>query len=73
MTRTLRRLAALVLLLLPFAATAQVEVDVVGGTASALPIAVVPFSGGAGGDDNIGAIISNDLARSGSFNSSINV
>jgi TolB protein len=67
MTRTLRRLAALVLLLLPFAATAQVEVDVVGGTASALPIAVVPFAGGAGGDDNIGAIVSADLARSGSF------
>ena len=67
MTRSLRRLAALVLLVLPFAATAQVEVDVVGGTASALPIAVVPFSGGAAGDDHIGTSISADLARSGSF------
>ena len=67
MTRTLRRVAALVLLLLPLGAMAQVEVDVVGGTASALPIAVVPFAGSTGSDDDISAIVSADLARSGSF------
>jgi TolB protein len=67
MTRTLRRLAALVLLAIPFAALAQVDAEVIGGTASALPIAVVPFSGSTGGDNDIGGIITNDLARSGSF------
>ena len=66
MTRTLRRLAATVLLLFPLAALAQVDAEVVGGTASALPIAVVPFAGSTG-ENEIGGIVAADLARSGAF------
>ncbi|MGO4550755.1 Tol-Pal system beta propeller repeat protein TolB [Lysobacter sp. 2RAF19] len=66
MTRTLRRLAATVLLLFPLAAWAQVDAEVVGGTASALPIAVVPFAGSTG-ENEIGGIVAADLARSGAF------
>ena len=70
MTRTPRRLlAALAIVLMPAAAFAQrpqLEIDIVGGNAAALPIAVVPFAGDAGGTD-IDDIIRNDLARSGQF------
>ena len=55
MTRTLRRLIATVLLLFPLAALAQVDAEVVGGTASALPIAVVPFAGSTGENKESGA------------------
>jgi TolB protein len=54
----------------PLAAAAQGEgplkLDIVGGRASALPIAVAPFGGSAGGTD-IAAIIRADLDRSGQF------
>jgi TolB protein len=42
------------------------ELDIVGGRASALPIAVAPF-GGTGGGTDIAAIIRADLDRSGQF------
>ena len=54
----------------PLAAAAQGEgplkLDIVGGRASALPIAVAPFGGSAGGTD-IAALIRADLDRSGQF------
>lgn len=57
---------------LPLAAAAQgngpLELDIVGGQAAALPIAVAPFGGNAGGPD-IAAIIRADLDRSGQFRS----
>ncbi|HVQ34309.1 MAG TPA: Tol-Pal system protein TolB, partial [Lysobacter sp.] len=67
MTRLLRRLA-LVLLVLPLANFAQEppQIDVIGGQAAALPIAVVPFAGSAG-DTDIGKVIAADLDRSGQF------
>jgi len=70
MTRTLRRFAALVLLLLPLAVAAQEppQIDVIGGQAAALPIAVVPFAGSAGETD-IAKVIAADLDRSGQFRS----
>lgn len=46
MKRSLRWLASLLALLLPLAAAAQqqgLEIDIVGGNASATPIAVVPM------------------------------
>jgi TolB protein len=56
----------------PLAAVAQndgpLELDIVGGRAAALPIAVAPFAGSAGGTD-IAAIIRADLDRSGQFRS----
>ena len=70
MTRLLRRLAALALLALPLSAFAQdiPQIDVVGGRAAALPIAVVPFAGSAGGTD-IAKVIAADFDRSGQFRS----
>jgi len=76
MTRPLRRLvSSLVLLfaLLPLAAMAQqqgLEIDIVGGNASALPIAVVPMpwqGSGAAPATDVAAVIRADLDRSGQF------
>ncbi len=69
MKRSRGWLTSLLLLLLPFAAAAQqqgLEIDIVGGNASALPIAVVPFQG-AVGETDISAVIRADLDRSGQF------
>ncbi|NDK38119.1 Tol-Pal system beta propeller repeat protein TolB [Pseudoxanthomonas gei] len=66
-------LAVAVLLLSPFAASAQqqgLEIDIVGGNASALPITVVPmaYQGGAGAPaTDVAAVIRADLERSGAF------
>ncbi|MGJ7901153.1 Tol-Pal system beta propeller repeat protein TolB [Lysobacter sp. 1R34A] len=73
MKRPLRWLASLLALLLPFAAAAQqqgLEIDIVGGNASALPIAVVPmpYQGGAAAPQtDVAEVVRNDLNRSGQF------
>lgn len=80
MTPTHRRLAAMrpwlaacLAFLLPFAAAAQqqgLEIDIVGGNASALPIAVVPMpyqGSGAAPETDIARVVREDLARSGQF------
>ena len=73
MKRTLPWLAALLALLLPLAAAAQqqgLELDIVGGNAAALPIAVVPMSyqgGGGAPATDVAEIITADLNRSGQF------
>ena len=59
------------LLLLPAcAALAQsrggLEIDIIGGNAAALPIAVVPFGGDCGQTD-VGGVVRADLGRSGQF------
>lgn len=66
-------LTVLALVLLPFAASAQqqgLEIDIVGGNASALPIAVVPMpyqgSAAAPGTD-VASVVRADLERSGAF------
>ena len=73
MSRIRRSIAAWLLACLatlPLAASAQasgpLELDIVGGQAAALPIAVAPFAGTAGGTD-IAAVIRADLDRSGQF------
>ncbi|MFT4178669.1 MAG: Tol-Pal system beta propeller repeat protein TolB [Thermomonas sp.] len=73
MSRSLSRLAPRLALLLcslspmlAFAQSGRMEIDIVGGNAAALPIAVVPFAGDAGGTD-IDDIIRANLARSGQF------
>ena len=72
-----RALAGLLLVLLAFvafAASAQqsgLEIDIIGGNASALPIAVVPmpYQGSAAPPTtDIAEVVRNDLARSGQFN-----
>ncbi|HSM10819.1 MAG TPA: Tol-Pal system beta propeller repeat protein TolB [Lysobacter sp.] len=73
MKRTLPWLAALLALLLPLAAAAQqqgLEIDIVGGSAAALPIAVVPmpYQGtGTAPETDIAQVITADLNRSGQF------
>jgi len=69
MTRIARLLIASLLLAPAFAASAQssgLEIDIIGGNAAALPIAVVPFAGSTGQTD-IDDVIRADLARSGQF------
>lgn len=73
MTRFKRWLHALLLLtlVLPLLAGAQergLDIDIIGGNASALPIAVVPF-GGAAGETDLAAVVRADLDRSGQFRS----
>lgn len=73
MTRIKRWLNALLLsmLVLPLLAGAQergLDIDIIGGNASALPIAVVPF-GGSAGETDLAAVIRADLDRSGQFRS----
>ncbi|KAF1715286.1 Tol-Pal system beta propeller repeat protein TolB [Pseudoxanthomonas yeongjuensis] len=66
-------LAVLALLLLPFSASAQqqgLEIDIVGGNASALPIAIVPmpYQGSAAAPQtDVGSVVRSDLERSGAF------
>ncbi len=68
-------IAALLALLLPFAAAAQqqgLEIDIIGGNASALPIAVVPMpyqGSGTAPETDVARVIRDDLARSGQFRS----
>ncbi len=69
MTRIAPFLIASLLLAPAFAASAQsrgLEIDIIGGNAAALPIAVVPFAGNTGQTD-IDDVIRADLARSGQF------
>jgi len=73
MKKPLRWLAALTVLLLPLVATAQqrgLEIDIIGGNASALPITVVPmpYQGSAGAPaTDVAAVVRSDLDRSGQF------
>ena len=68
-------LAALLAALLPLAAAAQeqgLELDIVGGNAAALPIAVVPMpyqGGGSAPETDVAAVVAADLNRSGQFRS----
>ncbi len=67
--RLTARLALVLSALLPLTAFAQskgLEIDIVGGNAAALPIAVVPF-GGSCGDTDVSDVVRADLARSGQF------
>ena len=71
MTRANRapRFALILCSFLPFGAFAQskgLEIDIVGGNAAALPIAVVPFGGDCGQTD-VAGVARADLGRSGQF------
>ncbi|MCL7713361.1 Tol-Pal system beta propeller repeat protein TolB [Stenotrophomonas mori] len=73
MKKPLRWLAALTVLLLPLVAMAQqrgLEIDIIGGNASALPVTVVPmpYQGTAGAPQtDVAAVVRSDLDRSGQF------
>ncbi len=71
MKRIARRLLVPLLLLPACTVLAQsrsLEIDIVGGNAAALPIAVVPFGGDCGQTD-VGNVVRADLGRSGQFRS----
>lgn len=69
MPRSLRAfLTLLVVALLPFtAARAQLNIEIVGGAGTAIPIAVVPFGGESAFPLGITGVVGADLARSGMF------
>jgi TolB protein len=73
MKRSLHWLAVLTLLLLPMLASAQqrgLEIDIIGGNASALPITIVPmpYQGSAAAPQtDVAAVVRADLERSGAF------
>lgn len=65
-------LSLVFILLLPVTSQAALDIEIVGGAAQQIPIAIVPFSGvaaapGLGQQDNIATIIGADLRRSGLF------
>ena len=67
-----RWFALLVFVLMPFVAAAQqgLEIDIVGGSASALPITVVPIpyqGSGTPPETDVAKLVRDDLARSGVF------
>ena len=68
-----RCLFAMLALLLPLGAAAQqqgLEIDIIGGNASALPIAIVPMpyqGGGTAPATDVAAVVRADLERSGQF------
>ncbi len=69
-----RWLVALAVLLLPLAAMAQqkgLEIDIIGGNASAMPITVVPmpYQGSVAPQTDVAAVVRADLERSGQFRS----
>ncbi len=64
----LRYLLVMLAILLPLQANAVLKIEITGGSATALPIAIVPFgSEGYAAPENVSDIISNDLASSGRF------
>lgn len=66
----LRLLLSLLVFFLPFGAKAALTIEIVGGAAQQIPIAVVPFAQQgaiAGQQDTIANVISADLRRSGMF------
>ena len=64
MPRFLRFVVLVLCLLAPFSARAQLTIEIVGGGATATPIAIVPFRGEAG-PVSLSSIIGADLERSG--------
>ncbi|HKB64133.1 MAG TPA: Tol-Pal system protein TolB, partial [Burkholderiales bacterium] len=65
MTRPATLLAAL--LLLTGAAQAQLTIEIIGGGANQIPIAVLPFAGESALPHSITEIVEQDLSRSGRF------
>ena len=65
-----KSLTLLLVLLFPLLAQAQLEIEIISGNASALPIAIVPFAweeAGPAPNPGVAEIVSNDLYRSGLF------
>ena len=66
---TLRGLlfAAIFLLAMPFAANAQLVIDVTTSAGKQVPVAILPFAGEDSAPQNITPVVSSNLARTGLF------
>jgi TolB protein len=62
-----RLIFSLLLFLLPLTSHAELTIEIVGGAAQQIPIAIVPFSQAANQQENIATIVGADLRRSGLF------
>lgn len=67
MTALKRAVFALLLLALPFAARAQLTIEITGAGANRIPIAIADFSGEAGVSRAVATVVRADLERSGLF------
>lgn len=63
----IRLILSILLLLLPLASRAELTIEIVGGAAQQIPIAIVPFSQASAQHEDIATIIGADLRRSGLF------
>jgi TolB protein len=67
MTQVLRCLLLLVFVCVAAVARGQLTIEIVGGGATTIPIAIVPFAGEGAYPTSVTQIVGNDLARSGLF------
>lgn len=65
--RLLRVFCSLLLCAFATTAHAQLTIEIIGGSGSAIPVAIVPFDNDNGGADAIASIVAADLSRSGLF------
>ena len=54
-------------LVLSWQVNAELVIEVIDGTQAAMPIAIVPFAGSGAAEQDVSAVIANDLLRSGRF------
>lgn len=67
MNHLLLRLLVLLSVWFPLTANAALDIEIVGGTAQQIPIAIVPFAQSAGQKEDVSLVIAADLRRSGLF------
>ncbi len=67
MNHFLLRLLLLISALLPLTAGAALDIEIVGGAAQQIPIAIVPFAQGSSQKEDVSLVIAADLRRSGLF------
>lgn len=65
--KTIRLFLSLFFVLLPLSGNAALTIEIVGGAAQQIPIAIVPFGQASGQSDDVATIIGADLRRSGMF------
>lgn len=67
MKRILAHFLFLLCFSLPFSVRAALDIEIVGGAAQQIPIAIVPFTQASSGKEDVSQIVSADLRRSGLF------
>jgi TolB protein len=67
MKRTLAYCLFLTCLCLPFSVSAALDIEIIGGAAQQIPIAIVPFTQASTQKEDVSLIVSADLRRSGLF------